>query len=208
MARSTTRIPNLTRATSLSTGDIIPFGPANGDRAKGIAFQNFMPTVLQQIDIDERIIINASSFADQNPSGTDSPLQIEFGTAVNGPTDAVQMSTAGLFTFNQKDEYDISFFFQYGRVGAAMVSWLFWRLLVNGTQTGNSVFAKLTNADDDVPIQFEITRSFNVGDTIAVEIIRDSQGSDTGGLLSETPTPVGWSASPSANIVIRRTVIV
>lgn len=211
MARSTTRVQNLTRITSLEDSDVFVIGPGDGDRAKGIAFSDLKPVLSLQLSqllfIEERIIINASSFVDQNPLGLDIPLQIEFGPAVNGPTDAVQLDANGLVTINRTDEYDVSFFFEYGRSGAGQVSWLFWRLKVNGVQSGNSVFAKLDGSNDDVPVQFEIARIFNQGDTFAVELMRDSQGNDTGSLMSETPTPVDWSPAPSASIVIRRTVI-
>lgn len=208
MARSTTRIPNLTKVTTLQDNDVIPVGPSDGDRAKGITSSDYTTQILAALSlIQSEIIINGSSFSTQNPAGLDMPLQIEFGAAVNGPTDPAQMDANGLVTINQTDEYDISFFFEYGRVGMGSVAWLFWRLKVNGTQSGNAVFAKLDGANDDIPVQFEISRSFNAGDIFTVELIRDSQGDNSGGLLSETPTPGDWNAAPSANLVVRRTVL-
>jgi len=207
MVRSTTRVQNLTRITALEDSDVFVIGPGDGDRAKGIPFNDLLNVLRERLVVETEILINGSSFVAQNPIGTDNPLQIEFGTAVNGPTDPVQMDATGLVTFNETDEYAISFFFEYGRLGAGQVSWLFWRIKVNGVQSGNSVFAKLDGANDDVPVQFEIARVFNEDDFFTVELMRDSQGNNTGGLLSETPTPIDWNRAPSANIVIRRVVI-
>jgi len=41
MSRNTTRIQRLTRVTTLADDAIIPIGPASGDRAKGISFDDF-----------------------------------------------------------------------------------------------------------------------------------------------------------------------
>lgn len=41
MGRDTTRIQNFTRVTTLDNNDVFVFGPASGDRAKGITFDNF-----------------------------------------------------------------------------------------------------------------------------------------------------------------------
>lgn len=207
MARNITRLQNLTRLTTLEDSDVFAIGPGDGDRAKGIPFNDFLDVLRQRLVIETDLIINASSFNNQNPVGTDNPLQIEFGPAVNNLTDPVQMDANGLVTINQTDEYAVSFFFEYGRSGSGNVSWLFWRLKVNGVQSGNSVFAKLDGSNDDVPVQFEIARKFNEDDFFTVELMRDSQGNNSGGLLSETPTPIDWNPAPSANIVIRRVVI-
>ena len=40
MSRSNTRIQNLTKVTTLADNDVIPIGPASGDRAKGITKEN------------------------------------------------------------------------------------------------------------------------------------------------------------------------
>jgi len=45
MTRSTTRIQNLTRISSLGNEDIIALGPKNGDRAKGITFGNLVDSI-------------------------------------------------------------------------------------------------------------------------------------------------------------------
>lgn len=42
MGRSTTRIQNLTKVTSVADDDVIPIGPASGDRAKGVVFSTFL----------------------------------------------------------------------------------------------------------------------------------------------------------------------
>jgi len=45
MTRSTTRIQKLTRVSTLGNDDVIPLGPSDGDRAKGITFANLVDSI-------------------------------------------------------------------------------------------------------------------------------------------------------------------
>jgi len=60
MPRSTTRIQNLTLVTTLADGDVIPTGPASGDRAKGITFANLQSQIEVQ-DSEELVEITADT---------------------------------------------------------------------------------------------------------------------------------------------------
>ena len=50
MSRSTTRIQNLTLVTELADNDVLPIGPASGDRAKGITNENFQKQFTKLLD--------------------------------------------------------------------------------------------------------------------------------------------------------------
>jgi len=69
MSRSTTRIQKLTRVNTIDDDDIIPIGPSDGDRAKGITFENLrQEIILANIN---GLIIQAVRFFDGNfASGT------------------------------------------------------------------------------------------------------------------------------------------
>jgi hypothetical protein len=56
MGRSTTRIQNLTKETTIADADVLPFGPSSGDVAKGITFQNLKST----IELTDESIVEAT----------------------------------------------------------------------------------------------------------------------------------------------------
>lgn len=166
----------------------------------------FNPTTDMLID---RVLEGVSLAATQNPSGLGiaNLLDIEFGAAQNGPTDPVELSVAGVVTFNVAGLYRIKSVFQFGRSGASQVSELLFRFLVNDVQLGRSVAAKLSNSDELIYI--DIDNWFNVpqGATLKVQVMRDNSGNNSGGLTQVTPTDEGagtWNVVPSAVIRVER----
>jgi hypothetical protein len=147
-------------------------------------------------------ILTADSLVDQEPLALDTPIQISFG-----PTQPPLLDAAGSFTAADNGQYEFSFTFQYGRAGSGGVSWLFFRLLKNGTQIGTTPFVKLENLNADFPAEFNNTLDLLVGDVISLELLRDSRGNNSGGLLTETPLLIGWNPSPSASLSVKRMVI-
>ena len=150
----------------------------------------------------EQIVLQGSDFTNQVPTGIDAPLQVTFGGAQGSGSDPVQLSSAGALTINRKKKYLVDVVVQYGRSNAGSAAWLFFRWLKNGAQVGDSAFAKLDNANSDLPVQFSARLDLAVSDVVTFEVMRDSQGFDDGELMTETPTPGGWSSSPSASIKV------
>lgn len=82
MGRSTTRIQNLTKVTTLNTGDVFPLGPNSGDRAKGITFKDllaiitgaFIDPVIVENSGDYIVTINDDLVANTGPSIITVPL--------------------------------------------------------------------------------------------------------------------------------------
>lgn len=173
------------------TGTLTNNGTINGTIG-GQDYGTFLP----------QSVLVAKSVVNQNPTGLDAPLQVEFGAAQGTVSDPVMIDALGTITVNVTGRYRASLFVQYGRTGAGAASWLFFRGLKNGTQNNLSVLTKLDNANSDLPMHFEVTSNLEAGDFLKFEMIRDSQGFDSGGLFSETPTPVGWLVSPSAQITM------
>jgi len=149
-------------------------------------------------------ILIADSFADQSPSSTDTPLQIEFGAAQNGSSDPVQISSTGVLTFNENYIANISIDAEYGRAGSPQVSEIRFRILINGTPVEPVLSAKITSADIRIPLVVSTEITVVEGMTLAFEILRDSSGHNSGGLFSSTTALAGWGDSPSARLVIKR----
>lgn len=144
----------------------------------------------------------AASFVNQSPIATDTALQIEFGAAQSN--DEVSLAVDGTVTFNKRGFFNVTIGIQYGRDNTNNVANLHFRILLNGVQVGNTATAILQTDESDVP--FSVSGGFTVeaGDELTMEIIRDSTGTNDGGLFTKGVTAAGWNDSPSASIRIYR----
>jgi len=153
----------------------------------------------------ETTLLLGNSFLDQMPTATDDPIQVEYGAAQGTGSDPVQIDSLGEVTVNETDQYEISVSLQYGRAGAAGgAAHLFFRLMVDGIQAGISLFSKINNPNTNIPAQFEVILDLTETQKITTEIVRDSAGTNFGGLITENPTLPGWNDSPSASMRISR----
>ena len=146
------------------------------------------------------IVLEASSFIDQQPSGTDTPLQISFGAAQDNAT--IDLNADGTITFLKDGLYNIVLDAEYGRTGASGDSELRFRALVNNSPQSPVVSARIDSANTRVPLFFTLLTNFVVNDTFKIQILRDSSGNDSGGLFTAASTPGDWEDSPSARISI------
>lgn len=144
------------------------------------------------------IIRTSSAAASQAPSGLGVPLQLEFGPAVSTPQ--LSLSAAGAITCNITGTYLFRFKLQKGRTGASGTSILMSRLLINGVQSGISSAARMTSPEPVYIIDTKVDLSLTAGDVVTIEIIRDSAGSDFGGLYAVTSSH-GWNLAPTALFV-------
>lgn len=157
------------------------------------------------LEATHQLLLTATSLAaSQEPTALDTPLQVEFG-ALQTTTD-IDISAAGAVTFKTAGKYIITTFFQYGRTGASGTSELLNRYLVNGSQAGVSLAAKVDNAETLVPWSSTIQFTAAINDVLTIEIMRDSAGANFGGLFAITPSVVGWALAPCASIQIYRAV--
>lgn len=153
------------------------------------------------LPLQRNIFINSSSTATtQEPVGTDNPLQIEFGPAV--ATTQFDLSVGGDITCNISGQYDFQLIFHVGRTGSAGFSEIFIRELLNGTQIGQSAFTLIDDDDTVVPLEFFSHLTLVASDVITFEAVRDSAGSDSGGLFEGDPTLGDWNDAPTASIII------
>lgn len=162
-----------------------------------------LDTRVASLEEGHTVVLNAvCPAASQEPIALDTPLQIVFGPAQGLPTDPVSLEADGTLTFNVTDKYIINFRAHYGRTGASGTSVLMFRFVKNGvTQVGDPYAAKIADADTLIPWDsssfiFEAV----AGDTLHAEIVRDSAGSNFGGLFAVPATVVGWGSAPCAAV--------
>ena len=156
------------------------------------------------VTVQQEALLIAASFADQNPASTGVPIQVTFGPAQPNPV--VDLAANGAITFAETDEYDVRVRLQIGRSSNPGVAELYGRALVNAVQVGNLVNARLDNQNVTTPNTFNFILSVNAGDVFTIELLRDTTGSNDGGIL--TSTSALWGVAPSAVITIARNVAI
>lgn len=154
--------------------------------------------------VKEVEVLRASSLVAQAPTAVDTPLQVAFGAAQGAPSDPVSISAAGLVTFNQAGNYSVRVKLQCGRTGASGTSILLSRLVLGGTQLGSAACVKLTQTDATTPTDSRVVMNPTAGQTLQVQIMRDSAGSNFGGIYPQASTVTSWGTAPSALLVISR----
>jgi hypothetical protein len=149
-------------------------------------------------------VLRAPSTITQSPSAVDTAIQLSFGAAQGSASDPVMINAAGLVTFNVAGNYAVRIKLQCGRTGATGTSILLSRLLLNGAQLGSAACVKLTQTDATTPTDSRVIMNPTAGQTLAVQIMRDSAGSNFGGIYPQAATVTAWGTAPSALLVISR----
>jgi hypothetical protein len=151
--------------------------------------------------------LTSASIIDQLPVGLGTALQVVFGDAQT--TTWFDIDALGNITCLVADEYTLRVKFAVGRRGAPSgLSQIYTRALINGVAQGPSSHAILDNPDVEIPFDYEGVGTLAVNDILTFEIIRDTDGDNSGGLYAGNPTVVGWADSPSANLTLSRFVAV
>lgn len=154
------------------------------------------PTVISQEDF-----LLSSATANQIPAALGTPLQINLGPSASTPQ--FDLDVSGSLTCNITGQYRFIFTAQAGRVGGVGTVNLFLRLMKNGVNVGNSVLARLDNAQTVTPLRFNLTINLVAGDVLTAEVLQDTSGiAGSGGLYAVTPAAAGWAPSPSASVAI------
>ncbi len=153
------------------------------------------------LPLQRNIFISAASTAtSQQPGATDTPLQIEFGPFQ--ATTQFDLSVGGVITCNISGQYDFQLIFHVGRTGSAGFSEIFIRELINGSQVGQSAFTLIDDDDTVVPLEFFSHLSLVATDVVTFEVVRDSNGGNSGGLFEGDPTLGDWNDAPTASLII------
>jgi hypothetical protein len=149
-------------------------------------------------------VLRAPSTVAQAPSAVDTALQLTFGAAQNSAANPVMINAAGLVTFNTAGTYAVRIKLQCGRTGATGTSILLSRLLLGGAQIGSPAAVKMTQTDATTPTESRVVINATAGQTFIVQIMRDSAGSNFGGVYPQAATVTAWGTAPSALLVISR----
>lgn len=147
-------------------------------------------------------VLRAASTITQAPSAVDTALQLSFGAAQGSASDPVMINAAGLVTFNVAGNYAVRIKLQCGRTGATGTSILLSRLLLSGAQLGSAACVKLIQTDATTPTDSRVIMNPTAGQTLAVQIMRDSTGSNFGGVYPQTAVVAAWGIAPSALLVV------
>lgn len=154
--------------------------------------------------VKEVEVLRAASTATQAPTAVDTALQVSFGGAQGSASDPVMINAAGTVTFNTAGNYAVRVKLQCGRTGATGTSILLSRLVLGGAQLGSAACVKLTQTDATTPTDSRVVMNPTAGQTFIVQIMRDSTGSNFGGVYPQTATVAAWGVAPSALLVISR----
>ena len=148
----------------------------------------------------ERDILRGfSTAATQQPTTLGTAIQVEFGAANAAPE--LSLAANGTLTCNVSGAYAIRFKLQFGRSGASGVSYLMTRILKNGVQFGVTQSTRLSSSDSIIPTDSRVVMGLLAGDTVKMELVRDSIGANSGGLYQQAASTPGWLAAPSALLV-------
>lgn len=154
--------------------------------------------------VKEVEVLRAPSTVVQAPTAVDTPLQLTFGAAQKSSADPVMINAAGLVTFNTSGAYAVRIKLQCGRTGATGTSILLSRILLAGAQFGSAACVKMTQTDATTPTDSRVVINATAGQTLAIQIMRDSTGSNFGGVYPQAATVTAWGTAPSALLVISR----
>lgn len=154
--------------------------------------------------VKEVEVLRAVSTATQTPTALDTPLQLSFGAAQGAVSNPVMITAAGLVTFNQAGNYGVRVKLQNGRTGAAGTSILLSRILISGVAYGSPAAVRMTDTDATTPTESRVVINTTAGQTLVVQIMRDSAGSNFGGVYPQVATVTAWGTAPSALLVISR----
>lgn len=179
-------------------------GAITPDKVREVFTQLADSALYAAAGVKEVELLRAPSIIAQAPTAVDTPLQLVFGAAQKSASDPVMINAAGLVTFNAAGNYAVRIKLQCGRTGATGTSILLSRLLLSGTQIGSTACVKLTQTDATTPTESRVILNPTAGQTLVVQIMRDSAGSNFGGVYQQAATVTAWGTAPSALLVISR----
>ena len=188
-------------AVSASSGQV-PIATGSGTAAFG--FLDWSQVANKPTSSGYQAKLSTFSSVNQNPSAVDTPLQITFGPAQ--ATADVSISAAGVITFNTSGNYLVDISLRFGRSTSTGNAIILNRILKNGAQILNSNGVILSAATQTIPFSAAIPLTMAAGDTMTMEVARDSAGTNDGGLFAVSPTIAGWNIVPSATVVVNKFV--
>ena len=147
-------------------------------------------------------VLNGVSTAIQAPSALNSPIVVSFGAAQGSSSTPVQIDAGGTITFNEAGLYIVNGFGAVERQGSSGgTAYFLFRGTLNGTQVTATKAFHIASTNVSTPYEVTIPFQANAGDLFRFEVMRDSAGTNAGGLYPTT-TLGGWGVAPSSQIQI------
>ena len=147
------------------------------------------------------LVLYSYSEASQQPTGLGDAgkIQISFGPPQSGAGNAVNLSGAGLITFNQSGFYTMRLSLSMTQTSQSKDVRLVVRALKNDVQAGLPFAVGLADSSVFQQEMFTFDAALVAGDTVRFELMREIFNS--GGL---TEVVTGWGPTPSALIQVAK----
>ena len=136
------RISTYTVDSTIAPNDkLIGTDAEDSDLTKNYRISDLSAYIGTQLKLETLVLTN-KSIANQEPSGLDTILQVEFGGAVGSATDPVMLDAAGNITFSTAGQYWINVFANFERQGSSGgVTTTGFRGLLNNVAIANHTIA-------------------------------------------------------------------
>lgn len=160
--------------------------------------------VLGIYEIVNTVLLDTFSIVAQNAVSIDVPIQIDFGAAQTSADNSASIDANGTVTFNRAADYDIEIILHTSRDMTNDEAVLIFSAQVNGNFVGSSLAVTITDKQQATEHAITFVQNFQVGDTLAYFMTRDSSGVNDGGLFPLTPVNVALPPVRSAKLKVSR----
>lgn len=154
-------------------------------------------------------IINTAYFTTQNPTGTNAPMQIIWSNAdiitadinVLGAANATPVNR-GKINFLAAGQFVVELTVSMSRTGAGGFSKLILVFRENGVNIASEVVAFLTSDEENAVYKSTTLADITAPTTWTMDLVRDSTGDNSGGLVQFDPALGGLPNVPGARLKI------
>tara|TARA_S200002703_G_scaffold30977_1_gene26975 strand:- start:227 stop:847 length:621 start_codon:yes stop_codon:yes gene_type:complete len=203
------RISTYTADNSLSDSDMVIGTDAEDTNiTKNYRLGDIATFVESRFTFAASLVLEGQSTSDQEPSGLDTLLQVEFGPAQGGPLpNSASMDSSGTVTFNETGQFWINVMANFERQGSSGgVTVTGFRALKDGVAITNQTIAMdISSTGIMIPYEHTFPVNAQAGTVLKFEIVRDSSGVDAGGLYTHTMNSA-FDNIPSAAISIHKQI--
>jgi hypothetical protein len=137
----------------------------------------------------------------QEPAGLNTPLKVKFG---NGAFSSdVIIDQFGDITFLTAGTYFFTGIANFTKIdGSSKTSKILYRVVFRGTQVGPTKVVDVDKLGYNIPVSLSYALTVEANDVMYFEIMRDSDGDNSGGLYPQAVGGGTWSDVPSTELTI------
>lgn len=174
----------------------------NSNFTKNYTISSIASFISEGISFGVTPVLAGVSNVNQEPIGLNTALQVNFGPAQGNINTAVELLSNGDVVFNQSGLYLFNGYANFERQGSSGgVAIVAFRALINGVQITPTKAVEINSVGVSTPYELTVPIQANQGDVLKWEIMRDSSGTNAGGLYTRTLLG-GWSNIPSSDVNI------